>query len=73
MAAVEDDAAAAAAGSDDDNMMFGWRLNEYVYPTVCWLFMERAKEKRMALRILEGNNESAITGCQIGEGHRNKI
>lgn len=32
MAAVEDDAAAAAAGSDDDDMMFGWRLNEYVYP-----------------------------------------
>ena len=33
MAAVEDDAAAAAAGSDRDDMMFGWRLNEYVYPT----------------------------------------
>ena len=54
MAAVEDDAAAAAAGSDDDDMMFGWRLNEYVYPTVCWLFMERAKEKRSGVENFRG-------------------
>ena len=73
MAAVEDDAAAAAAGSDDDDMMFGWRLNEYVYPLCAGCLWNVQKRNEMALRILEGNNESAITGCQIGEGHRNKI